>query len=149
MDAAKGSRDSHRVSPLIYNSDDRPDLPKCHKNTRVAVVNKIIDWATGRIDQDAFMLWLYGPAGAGKTAIARKVAEIFAEHGLLASFFFVRSDSKLNTTTPVASMAYCVTCVIPDTRELINEAVEADPLILSYPFEVQLSKLFFEPLRLL
>jgi len=48
------------VSPnAFYDSDNRPDPPKCHPNTRVAVINKIIDWATGMIDTDAFMLWLY------------------------------------------------------------------------------------------
>jgi hypothetical protein len=135
----------------FYNSDDRPDPPKCHENTRVAVINKIIDWATGKIDKDAFMLWLYGPAGAGKTAIARKVAELLGGRGLLlASFLFFRSDSKRNTVTPlVASIAYCATCVIPGARECINDAVEADPFILSYSLEEQLKKLFFEPLQLL
>ena len=46
-------------------------------------------------------------------------------------------------------MAYCVTCVIPAAREAINDALEADPLILSYSLEAQLTKLFFEPLQLL
>jgi len=146
----------HRLTEAVssnafYNSDDRPDPPKCHENTRVAVINRIIDWATGRIDQDAFMLWLYGPGGAGKTAIARKVAELLAERGLLlASFLFFRSDSKRNSITPlVANIAYCVTCVIPGTRESINNAIEADPLIFSYSVEAQLTKLFLDPLRLL
>ena len=140
------------VSPnAFYDSDNRPDPPKCHPNTRVAVVNKITDWATGRIEKDAFMLWLYGPAGAGKTAIARKVAERFAENGLLlASFLFFRSDPKRNTMEPlVANIAYRVACVIPPTHELINTAMEADPLILSYSVEVQLTRLVLEPLRLL
>ena len=140
------------VSPnAFYDSDNRPDPPKCHPNTRVAVINKIIDWATGIIETDAFMLWLYGPAGAGKTAIARKVAELFAAHGLLlASFLFFCSDSKRNTMKPlVANIAYRVACVIPPTYELINTAMEADPLILSYSVEVQLTKLVLEPLRLL
>ncbi|KIM44199.1 hypothetical protein M413DRAFT_433570 [Hebeloma cylindrosporum] len=140
------------VSPnAFYNSDDRPDPPKCHENTRIAVINKVIDWATGKIDQKAFMLWLYGPAGAGKTAIARKVAELLAERGLLlASFLFFRPDSKRNTMTPlVANIAYRLTCVVPGTREAISQAIEADPLILSFSVEEQLKKLFFEPLRLL
>jgi hypothetical protein len=103
------------------------------------------------IDTDAFMLWLYGPAGAGKTAIARKVAEIFAEQGLLlASFLFFRSDPKRNTMKSlVANIAYRIAFVIPGAREPINTAIEADPLILSYSVEVQLTKLIFEPLRLL
>ena len=140
------------VSPnAFYDSDNRPDPPKCHPKTRVAVINKIIDWANGMVDTNAFMLWLYGPAGAGKTAIARKVAELFAGHGLLlASFLFFRSDPKRNTMKPlVANIAYRVTSVIPGAREPINTIIEADPLILSYSLEMQLKKLVFEPLRLL
>jgi len=140
------------VSPnAFYDSDNRPDPPKCHPNTRVTVINKITEWATRMINADAFILWLYGPAGAGKTAIARKVAELFAAQGLLlASFLFFRSDPKRNTMKPlVANIAYRISCVIPATKKLINAAIEADPLILSYSMEVQLTKLVLEPLRLL
>ena len=140
------------VSPnAFYDSDNRPDPPKCHPKTRVAVVNKIIDWAIGMIDTNAFILWLYGPAGAGKTAIARKVAELVAGRGLLlASFLFFRSDSKRNTMKLlVANIAYRVASVIPGAREPINTIIEADPLILSSSVEMQLTKLVFEPLRLL
>jgi len=100
---------------------------------------------------DAFILWLYGPAGAGKTAIARRVAELCEAEGLLlASFLFFRSDSNRNTMKPlVANIAYCVSRVIPSTNELIKNAIEANPLILTYSIEVQLTKLVFEPLRLL
>ena len=99
------------VSPnAFYDSDNRPDPPKCHPKTRVAVINKIIDWATGMTDTNAFVLWLYGPAGAGKTAIARKVAELFAGHELLlASFLFFRSDSQRNTMKPLVATACCGT----------------------------------------
>jgi hypothetical protein len=49
----------------------------------------------------------------------------------------------------VANIAYRIAFVIPGAREPINTAMEADPLILSYSIEVQLTKLVFEPLRLL
>ena len=136
----------------FYDSDNRTDPPKCHPNTRVAVINKIIDWVTGPSDTNAtFMLWLYGPAGAGKTAIARRVAEIFANHGrLLVSFLFFRSDPKRNTMKPlVANIAYRVATVIHGACEPIEAVIEADPFILSYSIETQLEKFVFEPLRLL
>jgi hypothetical protein len=100
---------------------------------------------------DDFILWLYGPAGAGKTAIARRVAELCEAQGLLlASFLFFRSDPKRNTMKPlVANIAYCVSRVIPSTHELIINTIEADPLILTSSIEVQLTKLVLEPLRLL
>jgi len=156
------------VSPnAFYDSDNRADPPKCHENTRVAVITKIMDWVTSTMDTDAFMLWicssaaapetdasilwLYGPAGAGKTAIARRVAELCETQGLLlASFLFFRSDSKRNTMKPLgANIAYCISHLIPSTNELINNAIEANPLILTYSIEVQLTKLVLEPLRLL
>jgi len=140
------------VSPnAFFNSDNRADPPKCHPNTRVAIINKITDWAMGTIDTDAFILWLYGPAGAGKTAIARKVAELFAQRGfLLASFLFFRSDPKRNTMVPLpANIAYCIACVIPGAQEIIKTTIEADPLILTYSVEFQFTKLVLEPLRLL
>ena len=156
------------VSPnAFYDSDNRADPPKCHENTRVAVITKIMDWVTHTMDTDAFILWLcnpaaapetdafilwlYGPAGAGKTAIARRVAELCEAQGLLlASFLFFRSDPKRNTMKPlVANIAYSVARVIPSTNELIKIAIEADPLILKNSIEVQLTKLVLEPLRLL
>jgi len=140
------------VSPnAFYDSDNRADPPKCHENMRVAVISKIMDWVTNTVDMDALMLWLYGPAGVGKTAIARRVAELCeVQELLLASFLFFRSDPKCNTITPlVTNIAYCVARVIPSTHELINFAIEVDPLIFTYSLEVQLTKLVLEPLRLL
>lgn len=44
---------------------------KCHLNTRIAFLNKIMGWILGHgvDDQDAVILWFYRPAGAGKSAI--------------------------------------------------------------------------------
>ena len=97
------------------------------------------------------MLWLYGPAGSGKTAIARTIAERCETQGLLlASFLFFRSDPNRNTMTPlVANISYCVTCIVPGARKPINTVLEADPLILSYTMEAQFTKLVLEPLQLL
>jgi len=124
-----------------------------------------MDWVTSPIDTDGFwpyrppstdkmddfMLWLYGPAGAGKTAITRRVAELCEAQGfLLASSLFFRSDPNRNTMKPlVANIAYCISRAIPSTHELIINAIEADPLILTSSIDVQLTKLVFQPLRLL
>ncbi|KAJ3507510.1 hypothetical protein NLJ89_g6261 [Agrocybe chaxingu] len=146
---------TNAVSPnAFHNSDDRPDPPKCHENTRVAVIQKIMDWIMGKIDPEAFILWLHGPAGAGKSAIARTVAQLCeAQNLLLASFLFFRADSRRNTMNPlVATLAYQITLVIPAVRAHIEAVVEAHPLILSYSherLEEQFIKLVFEPLRLL
>ncbi|PPQ75498.1 hypothetical protein CVT25_012039, partial [Psilocybe cyanescens] len=81
----------------LYNSGERFDPLKCHPNTRTAILQKLMDWFIGVFGWDNLVLWLYGPAGAGKSAIAQTFAELCAEKNfLLASFFFSRSDSRRN-----------------------------------------------------
>ncbi|CAA7268563.1 unnamed protein product [Cyclocybe aegerita] len=138
------------VSPnAFYDSDDRPDPPKCHENTRLAVIKKIMDWVLGEFDEGALVLWLYGPAGSGKTAIARTIAGLCdTQHLLLASFLFFRTDSRRNTMKSiVANISYRAALRIPQLRAFIEDAIETDPLIFEYSLEVQLTKLFIEPLQ--
>ena len=60
------------------------------------------------------------------------------------------SDPKCNTMKPlVANITYSIAYAIPVTHDFINTAMEADPLILDYSIEVQLTKLVFKSLRLL
>ncbi|TEB30689.1 hypothetical protein FA13DRAFT_1733552 [Coprinellus micaceus] len=77
----------------VHNSAGRYDAPKCHEDTRKAVQEEI----HGQIqegDDDAEpkkILWLTGPAGTGKTAIAGSIADTCDEEGLLAGSFFFAS----------------------------------------------------------
>jgi replication-associated recombination protein RarA len=69
-----------------------------------------MDWILGLgvDDQNAVILWLYGPAGAGKSAIAHDIAQrCDLEKLLLASFFFSRSDpARSNAKFLIATIAY-------------------------------------------
>ena len=51
----------------FHNSSERFDPPKCHPNTRVAVLTEIMEWIKPETNED--VLWLYGSAGVGKSAI--------------------------------------------------------------------------------
>lgn len=47
--------------------------------------------------KDDFMMWLFGPAGAGKSAIAKRIAELAAEKCLpVGTFFFSRTTPTRN-----------------------------------------------------
>ena len=135
----------------IYNSLERQqlDAPKCHPKTCTAVINRIIDWLKGDIDYEALLLWLYGAAGAGKSAIAHSVAEICEKHGwLLATFFFWKTAvERSNITRFVATIAYQISRAIPASRSHIEAAVDADPMIFYQSIDTQLAKLIIEPLR--
>jgi len=134
-----------------YNSLERQqlDAPKCHPNTRVAVIKRLMSWIRGEICLDALILWLYGAAGAGKSAIAHTLAEICQMEGLLlATFFFWKTAAERNNIDRfVATIAYQIACAIPALRRAIETAVEADPMILKQSVDVQLAKLIIEPIR--
>jgi hypothetical protein len=110
-----------------------------------------MDWilGSGTEDQNAAILWFYGPAGAGKSAIAHNIAKrCDLEKLLLASFFFSRSDpARSNSKFLIATISYQIAINIPGTREKIVAAIDRDPLILSRSLEAQVAALIVEPLR--
>jgi hypothetical protein len=118
----------HIAPGAFHNSDERYDPPKCHPHTRRAVLKKITDWVKDA-NKVALFLWLYGPAGAGKSAIAQTIAELLEKAGLLAAaFFFSRNSAGRNNKTPlVATLVYQLVTSIPEIRVHVLEALERTP----------------------
>jgi hypothetical protein len=108
-------------------------------------------WIKWEEDLDAFIMWIYGPAGAGKSAIAQTIAEMCEEEMmLLASFFFSRNDPSRNNVNPlIATIAYQIILNIPQVRDTILGAIEHDPLIFSKSLVVQFKSLVVGPLQAL
>ena len=122
----------------FHNSEERYDPPKCHPHTRKAVLKKIEDWVKDA-NKVALFLWLCGPAGAGKSAIAQTIAELLAKAGLLAAaFFFSRNAAGRNDKAPlVATLVYQLVTSIPEIRVHVLEALEVDPALFSRSIEAQ------------
>ncbi|KDR81210.1 hypothetical protein GALMADRAFT_24372, partial [Galerina marginata CBS 339.88] len=138
----------------LHNSEERFDPPKCHPNTRLAVLKRVMDWILRQdvVTRDAIIMWLYGPAGAGKSSIAQTIAEMCYSYGyLLASFFFSKNDHRRSTAQPlVATIAYQLALNLPGrVREHITSTTEHNPLIFSSSLEAQLAALVIEPVKLL
>ena len=92
-------------------------------------------------------MWLYGPAGSGKSAIAHTIAELCEYAQLLAAFFFSRNDPSRNSIRPlVATIAYQICSHFPDLRDSILGALERDPLMFSKSLAHQVRCLITEPL---
>ncbi|PPQ95017.1 hypothetical protein CVT25_000480 [Psilocybe cyanescens] len=53
----------------FHDSGERFNPPKCHPNTRVAIIRWITDWISELEERTrhALIMWLYGAAGAGKS----------------------------------------------------------------------------------
>jgi len=107
-----------------------------------------MDWVRDA-NKVALILWLYGPAGAGKSAIAQTIAELLEEAGLLAAaFFFSRNAPGRNDKTPlVATLVYQLIISIPEIRAHVLEALKQDPALFSRSIDAQIQALIVKPLN--
>ncbi|KAF4618509.1 hypothetical protein D9613_009764 [Agrocybe pediades] len=145
------------VAPTaLHDSGHVVDPPKCHPNTRVAIIQTVIDWALGTtVDDDEIngklIMWLRGSAGAGKSAIARSVAERCSKEGLLlGTFFFGAADPTRNHVGRlVATLAYQMCIVLPGFRDIVTALIEEDPLIFSRALSAQYNTLVIRPLSII
>ncbi|KAJ7195857.1 NACHT domain-containing protein [Mycena rebaudengoi] len=139
------------VSPeAMHDSMDNDAQPKCHPETRTKMLEKLYNWC---IVSEWFrglpVLWLYGPAGAGKSAIMRTLAERLAECGQLGgSFFFKRGHSNCgNAQKLFTTLAYQLVDNVPQLKTHISKIVADYPSVVSKSLKVQLLRLVTEPCR--
>jgi len=136
----------------FHNSADCFDGPRCHENTRISVLEKIMDWIMNcdLETRKQYILWLTGAAGAGKSAIANKIVELCIQKGLLVlTFFFKRSDgSRNNEKQLIATLAYQLASTVPAAKPVILSAIDNDPLIFKKSLEHQFELLIAQPLRM-
>ncbi|KJA19434.1 hypothetical protein HYPSUDRAFT_98245, partial [Hypholoma sublateritium FD-334 SS-4] len=127
---------------------DSFDAPKCHPDTRTAVLCDIREWIAQAASQTERTLWLHGAAGAGKSAIARSIVQHCLDAGIpIARFFFFRADPTRNKIGPVvATLVVQLIAAIPELHPVVVAVIHADPLIFDKSLETQLSALVFAPL---
>ncbi|KAJ7314994.1 hypothetical protein DFH08DRAFT_662115, partial [Mycena albidolilacea] len=107
----------------FYNSEQCFLPPQCHPATRSTVQKAIQSWVVD--DQRASVMWLYGPAGTGKSAIAQSMAEKWAaNYNLAATFFFGRWRAGGGSGKCLfPTIAYQLALHIPGLRESVGLAV--------------------------
>ncbi|KAF9477295.1 hypothetical protein BDN70DRAFT_789012, partial [Pholiota conissans] len=138
-----------KVSPAaLHNSAQRVDPPRCHPGTRIKILQDIFDWVMmDARDREAWILWLNGAAGGGKSAIMLSIAERLLELKTTGSFFFQKDDPTRNTTASlVATLAYQLIRAFPDVSDNILNVIEHDPFILKQSIEAQLNALIIQPI---
>ena len=113
------------------------------------MVQNIDNWS--RIPGDRHLSLLDGPAGFGKSAIARTVAERWDRSKRLAGtfFFFRNSGDQSKVVRLVSTLAYHLTRYIPGTIKSIEKALTEDASILLQPIEQQFQKLIVDPVAAL
>lgn len=96
-------------------------------------------------------MWISGPAGAGKSAIAQTMAQSCCDLDQLSStFFFSRTGGaeRENEKHLVPTLAYGMMKHIPETQPFVSSAVLNDPLVFDLSLESQVQALIVKPLSL-
>jgi hypothetical protein len=93
------------------------------------------------------VLWLHGPAGAGKSAIMRTFAERLANDKRLGgSFFFKRGHAtRGNAQKLFATIAYQLALCVPQLKSRISQIIEDDPSLVGRLMSVQMQSLIVAP----
>ena len=135
------------ASGAFHNAAERFDAPKCHPHTRKAILKESMQWIRG-VNKLELFLWLYGPAGAGKSSIAQSIAELCSEAGILdASFFFSRTAAGRNDDRLlIPTLTYQLSLSIPDILPFVGEALNRDPLVFGRSLQAQIDALILGPL---
>ncbi|TEB20231.1 hypothetical protein FA13DRAFT_1801182 [Coprinellus micaceus] len=145
----------HIAHGAAHDSDERWNAPSCHEETRVAIREDIVSWikhGEGDIEPKR-MMWLSGPAGCGKSAIAGSVAETCKEGGLLAATFFFSSFSgpaeRSSKRGFIPTLAYHMSQnkALSHFRSHLHEAVDLQPEIFRKNLKEQAKSLILEPFR--
>ena len=113
-----------------YNSQERHPAPRCLPGTRRAAFQEVETWAKAG-SNGKNILWLHGPAGAGKSAIAQTIAETYAGRDeLAASFFFARTVANRNSVKHLfPTIAVQIALSAPEMRRKLDRILKSDPFI--------------------
>ncbi|KAF8074618.1 hypothetical protein FPV67DRAFT_1665374 [Lyophyllum atratum] len=158
-----------------HDSLERVPPPKCQPGTRKIPLSRIDAWlenmenacrrraiesrgeepessgsaSPGDTRDQGRILWLHGPAGAGKSAVAQTISEKYAlGQKLVASFFFSRDTPGRDIAKHVfPTIAYQISMNIPGMRTIVGSAIQRDPSIFTKSLETQVQQLIVRPFK--
>ncbi|KAJ7167854.1 hypothetical protein C8R46DRAFT_257871 [Mycena filopes] len=130
----------------LHNSADSVQQPRCHPETRVNMLDTIYTWMIGEGSAEPTG-WLYGPAGAGKSAVMQSLAQRLQEAGRLGgAFFFKRGHPTCgNAKELFTTLAYQLAENDDRLRPVISQTVERSSTVVARDMQTQFHHLIMEP----
>ncbi|KAJ6483446.1 hypothetical protein DFH09DRAFT_405122 [Mycena vulgaris] len=130
----------------LHDAAESYPQPRCHPETRHELLEDLWTWCTDS-NGGPSILWLHGPAGAGKSAVMKSLSETLqSSERLGATFFFKRGHpTRGNAHVLFATIALQLAINIPALNLPISRAVEADPMLVGRSTDVQLRELIVDP----
>ncbi|KAM6490248.1 hypothetical protein JOM56_014225 [Amanita muscaria] len=131
-------------SALQHSSAQDPERC-CHPGTRQGVLNKMGTWMDDPNAPER-ILWLHGPAGVGKSAIAQTISNSYDQDKVGATFFIFRSDPIRNDGNRlIPTLAWQLAFSVPAINDLIVFSLEKHPDLPRKAIEVQFDRLIAQP----
>lgn len=134
----------HTIAGAEFDSSARYPPPQCHPGTRLSIKQSIQTWLADP-KRETRLLWLYGAAGVGKTAIVQTLAEEIPSQQLGATLFFSRPNKRNNPNRVFTTIAYQLAVRVSDYREYLRLQLEADPNLLEKSMREQFRRLIKIP----
>ncbi|KIK32409.1 hypothetical protein CY34DRAFT_19067 [Suillus luteus UH-Slu-Lm8-n1] len=147
------------VAIFVHSAGKYSDAPliltaliplKCLPGTRTGILSEIIEWINSSGDSVPRVMWLSGPAGTGKSAIAHTIANWFKETGGPGSCFcFDRQEEADRRHEKIFStIARDLADRDPGMKRALADAVKGDISLKNTPDIIQQwRKLLMEPLN--
>ncbi|KAM6499583.1 hypothetical protein JOM56_005091 [Amanita muscaria] len=127
--------------PALHNSSAQDPDRRCHPGTRENVLMRLRQWTDNPNATDR-IFWLFGPAGAGKSAIAQTIAHAYNQGEVAATFFFFRSDAARNDGNRLfPTIAWQLAFSIHATKDFIVHALGETPHLPMTDVETQFEQL--------
>ncbi|KAF9441854.1 hypothetical protein P691DRAFT_790553 [Macrolepiota fuliginosa MF-IS2] len=123
--------------------------PRCHPGTREQHIEDIVYWAVpaSGTDDPLPLFWMKGLAGVGKSAIAQTCAERLKELGKLGATFFFSLNGREKAAEFIPTIVYQLSTKFPDYRDLVDQRIRHDKVILDRIMATQFKVLIVEPLQ--
>lgn len=133
----------------MADSSARHPPPQCHPKTRKSVRQRLRTWSSN--DQRRWkMVWLHGPAGTGKSAVAQSFAkDCRARNCLGGAFFFSRLKGFDKPLCVTPTLAYQLAINIPGYKNTLTQILANDPAVLQMAMHIQFKKLIVEPFSMI
>ncbi|KAK7001123.1 hypothetical protein R3P38DRAFT_3050021 [Favolaschia claudopus] len=133
-----------KLRPAHYNEELRDG---CLQGTRKDTVTEITARLASR-SETSNIIWLYGVAGCGKSALASTVAQFFRNLHQLGSFVFFKRDDASNSDVVgvVHHIAHRIAESNTHVRKALCDALAADVTLTDADYRTQFQKLLVEPL---
>ncbi|XP_006457304.1 hypothetical protein AGABI2DRAFT_212634 [Agaricus bisporus var. bisporus H97] len=133
------------IPGAAHDSSARDPPPQCHPDTRIKINERIVAWFYDETKRE-LILWIYGPAGVGKSAIVQTFAEKLASAECLgASVFFSRPNGRNNSHAVFITIAYQLAVHIEPYCTFISELLAFDPELVNKSMEEQFKAFIVKP----